>query len=463
MGEISSKAITPFVFVVLARLLTPEDFGVVVAATMVITFSQSIWEAGMGKAIIQFEGDRDTIANTAFWINIALAVLVAGLIVVSSSPIAEYIFHDSRVSAVLKIMAIQVLLSASVSIHTALLQKDMNFRHLFWVRLATVAVPGLTSIPLAWYGMGYWSFVAGTLVGQILQVSILWKTSPWQPRINFDLVIAKKLLGFGGWITVTALLVWFYMWADSFIVGIYLGSNELGLYRIGNAFVIMIYGLLFGPLIPVLYTHLTSTSQDLVRIQAVMLKVVRILIFVSLPLAAIISANADLIGGLVFGPRWQGVGLVISIMALTHGVSWVITANGEAYRALGNPSVETKVMAFSMLFYLVGYLVSIQQSFEVFLWTRFGLAVLSTCIHFWVMKSVLKMQIKPILANMLTVSLICVIPIVVVSQFDFAGLAYGPVLKAFLIVMLIAIALAVYEKKRLIPQIFRIVVKAIKH
>jgi len=77
LGEIASKAITPVVFVVLARLLTPEDFGVVVAATIVISFSQIFWEAGMGKTLIQFQGHPIAAANVAFWINIALGVLIA--------------------------------------------------------------------------------------------------------------------------------------------------------------------------------------------------------------------------------------------------------------------------------------------------------------------------------------------------------------------------------------------------
>jgi O-antigen/teichoic acid export membrane protein len=460
-GEIASKAVTPAVFVVLARLLSPEDYGVVAAATMVISFSQIFWEAGMGKAIIQYQGDRAAAANAAFWINNALGLFVAGVLVASSGLVADRIFHDPRVAPVLQVMALQVLLSASVSVHTALLQKDLSFQHLFWVRLATVGIPGLASIPLAWYDMGYWALVAGTLTGQVFQVAILWKTSPWRPRLAFEPKVVKELVRFGGWVAATALLAWFYTWADSFIVGIYLGPHELGLYRTGNALVIMIYGLLFNPLMPVLYSHLSAVSKDRARIRATMIRVIKILTFLSLPLAAIIAANADFIGDLVFGQKWQGVGLVITAMALTHGVSWVVCANGEAYRAVGEPSNETKIMALTLVFYLIGYLISIQQSFEAFIWTRFGLALAAISIHFWIMRRVLYINVGPVLRYVLTVSLICSMPVVLVSGFVTNNMAYGQALHIVVFIVFLANVLVLFERKDLVPQLYGIARKAI--
>jgi O-antigen/teichoic acid export membrane protein len=456
LGEIASKAVTPVVFVVLARLLTPEDFGVVAAATMVISFSQIFWEAGMGRAIIQYRGDRTVAANAAFWVNNALGLLVAGVLVTSSGLIADRIFHDPRVAPVLQVMALQVLLSASVSIHIALLQKDLNFRHLFWVRLATVAIPGLASIPLALYGMGYWALVAGVLAGQVFQVALLWRTSPWCPRFTFDRRVARELVGFGGWVAVTALFAWFYLWADSLIVGIYLGPRELGLYRTGNAFVVMIYGLIFSPLMPVLYSHLSAISHDRDRIREIMTNVIRMLTFLSLPLAAIIAANADLIGGLVFGPKWAGISLVIAVMALTQGVSWIISANGEAYRAIGKPSIETKAMGLSLGIYLIGYLVSIQHGFEAFVWTRLGLVFVGAFIQLKLIKQFIGIDIKKVIGYSFVMALVCSIPILIamlvmrerylvtqIGLFGFTSIS-------------IACLLFLYERNRLIPQLWHI-------
>ncbi|MFC1695074.1 lipopolysaccharide biosynthesis protein [Pseudomonadota bacterium] len=462
LSELASKTVAPVVFVILARLLSPEDFGVVIAATIVISFTQVFWEAGMGKAIIQYGGERDSAANAAFWVNLILGILVTVLLLLLSGPIAEHIFHDSRVTLVLRVMAIQVLLSASVSVQTALLQKDLNFQHLFWVRLTTVTIPGLASIPLALYGMGYWALVVGSLVGQLIQTVILWNTSPWRPRAHFDPIIARKLIGFGAWVAASGLLVWFYTWADSFIVGLYFGPFELGLYRTGNAFVMMIFGVLFSPVMPVLYSHLSRHAQDKLRVRDTMNQVIRILTFLSLPLAAILFVSSDFIGPLVFGGQWNGISLVIAAMALMHGVSWVVGANGEAYRAVGLPAWETRIMAITLAMYLVGYMVSVHYGFSTFIWTRFGLAVAASSVHFWVMARILKIKVTSVLAYIGIVSIICFAPILVFSQLQPTVFSESPTLRALCLSLIIISSLLLLERNRLLPQIYQIVRKAIR-
>jgi O-antigen/teichoic acid export membrane protein len=453
LSEIASKAVQPLVFVILARLLTPEDYGVVASATMVISFSQVFWEAGMGKAIIQYQGDRKAAANVAFWVNVALGIVVAGILVAISGVVANRIFHDNRVAPVLQVMALQVFLSASASIHTALLQKDMNFKSLFWVRMATVAIPGLFSIPLAWYGMGYWALVAGTLAGQAMQVAMLWKMSPWKPELSFDFAIARQLIRFGGWVALSGLLVWFYVWADSLIVGIYLGPRELGLYRVGNTFAMMIFGFMFGPLLPVLYSFFSRIQSDIETLQKTLFKVISVITFISIPMASLIVINSSLIVNTIFGQKWQGIETVISILALMHGYSYVVGANGEAYRAIGKPSYETLVNLISLPVYLTAYLLSVKHGLEIFLWVRFGLAISALLFHLWLAKIIISLSIKSSFGYLLKVSFICFIPLFL-SYFIYLYNIYQSQLIAPLAsTVLLCGLLFISERKGLIPYI----------
>ena len=99
LSELASKAIQPIVFVVLARFLTPEDYGVMSSALMVISFSQIFWEAGMSKALIQRQGDVGEAANVAFWINIVMGCVIATVLYLVAGPVARTFFHDERVTA----------------------------------------------------------------------------------------------------------------------------------------------------------------------------------------------------------------------------------------------------------------------------------------------------------------------------------------------------------------------------
>ncbi len=416
LSELASKAIQPVVFIILARLLTPEDFGVMSAALMVIGFSQIFWEAGMGKALIQRQSDVDDAANAAFWINLGLGFFIAILLFSIADSVAYTFFHDGRVVAVLQIMTLQVFLGALSSVHTALLQKEMGFKKLFWVRFATVSLPGLASIPLALNGMGYWALVAGSIIGQVAQVIMLWRISHWRPKWKFNRLVAKKMGRFGVWVGLSGLLAWFYIWADSFIVGMYLGSHDLGLYRTGNQFALMGFSLLFGPVLPVLYSYLSQMNQDKDRLGRAIEKIVKILAFIAIPLAFFIYSVSDFIGIVFFGEQWEGIGFVIGVMALMHGFSWIVGMNGEVYRAMGKPSYETIVTAITLLVYLVAYLYSVQRGFDVFVWVRFMLALGAMFLHFFVLRKIVPICLFSIVRYIVMVTIVSGL-VVTVSHF----------------------------------------------
>ncbi|MDK9703215.1 MAG: lipopolysaccharide biosynthesis protein [Sulfuritalea sp.] len=396
LSELTGRIVPPLVFVILARLLAPEDFGVVAAATMVIAFSQIFWEAGMGKAVVQYRGDHAAAADAAFWINGALAVAVAVVLIAVAGVLAENIFHDGRVRAVLQVMSLQVVLSAAVSVHTALLQKDMQFKLLFWVRLSTVAFPSLISVPLAWQGAGYWALIAGTLVGQAAQVIVLWRLSGWRPRWSCDRRVARDLAGFGAWVSISGLLAWFYIWADSLVVGMYLGSHELGLFRTGNQLAMMVFAIPFGPVMPVLFSYLARFGEDRQRLAQAMDKVVRVLVLFAIPLAFILYSVSLPLADALLDEVWRGIGPIIGIMALVHGFSWVIGMNGEAYRAMGKPHFETLVAAVTLPIYLAAYVIAIQYGLAAFLWTRLALAIAAMLLQMLMLRAILLPALLPL-------------------------------------------------------------------
>jgi len=399
LSELAAKAIQPVVFIVLARLLTPEDFGVMTAAMMVIAFSQIFWEAGMGKALIQRQTHVAEAANVAFMINIGLGVLIAGLLYLFAQPIAHTFFQDERVTAVLQVMTLQVLLGALGSVQTALLQKEMGFKKLFWVRFATVSLPGLASIPLAWNGWGYWALVAGTLAGQFAQVITLWRMSLWRPGFTRDSMVTNEIVRFGGWVGISGLLTWFYVWVDALIVGMFLGSHDLGLYRTGSQFSIMVFALIFGPFAPVLYSQLSKIGKDQDRMRVVVQSYIKVITTISIPIAFMIMAINDYIESYVFGESWVGIGHVLGIMALVHGISYMTSMNTEAYRASGRPHYETLVMFLPLPIYLAVYFYIAPMGLDAFLLGRLALVlIVATSINLYLVKRLFKVPSLPIIS-----------------------------------------------------------------
>ena len=460
LSELAAKAIQPVAFIVLARLLTPEDFGVMTAAMMVIAFSQIFWEAGMGKALIQRQTYIKEAANGAFIINIGLGILIAGLLFLFAQPIAQIFFQDDRVTAVLQVMTLQVLLGALGSVQTALLQKEMGFKKLFWVRFATVSLPGLAAIPLAMSGWGYWGLVAGTLAGQFAQVLMLWRVSHWRPGLTRDSVVTKEIAKFGAWVGTTGLLTWFYAWADSMVVGHYLGSRDLGLFNTGGRLPAMVYAMIFGPILPVLYSQLSRIGLEKERMKRLAELAIASLTLIALPISIALSVFSHHIEFVVFGDKWNGLGFVLASMAIMHGYSWIVGMNGEFYRAMGKPNYETIVTAVMLLVYLGVYLWVITKGLETFVMARAALALVALFLHLLILKIILNINVLSATKRIAAITLISVVIIYSskeAANFMFSHpslqLTFGLVFGGFLM----AIALCALEKNKIIKQLIYLI------
>jgi PST family polysaccharide transporter len=355
----------------LARLLLPEDFGVMTAAMMVIAFSQIIWEAGTGKALIQRQNNIEEAANAAFIINIVLGLLVAGLLFICAKSITNTFFHDERVTIVLKVMTLQILLGALGSVHAAILQKEMGFKKLFWIRFATASLPGLVSVPFAINDYGYWALVVGSLIGQLVQVVMLWRISKWRPSLNLDHVVTKEISKFGAWVGGTGFFSWVFQWTDTLILGMFLGLHEVGIFRVGNQIATTIFALAFSFITPVLYSYLTNKKEiNKLEIANEINKVFILVAIFSLPLGVVVFSIGDLFQEIILGELWVGVGYVVSLIAIKEAALWIFSYNIEAVRAIGMAKLETLVAGLSGLANIIVLYIFIHGGFESFMFGR---------------------------------------------------------------------------------------------
>ncbi len=284
-------------------------------------------------------------------------------------------------------MTLQVLLGSVASIHVALLQKDMQFKRLFWVRFATVSLPGLVSIPLAFGGMGYWALVGGTLLGQAIQVLILWRISVWRPRLRFECMVALDLARFGVWVGFSGLLRGSMSGPIAFVVGMYSVAMTLGcIARVTTCD--LVYGLILHLLLPVLYSHFSVIQHDKQRLSKALARVMHLTALIAIPMAYLLFVISEPLATALFGEKWTGIGFIVGVMALAHGYAWLVGVSGEIYRAVGKPKYETLAMLLGFAVYLPGYIFAIQYGFTEFVWTRFLLVSWGIALHLYFLNRV---------------------------------------------------------------------------
>lgn len=381
--EIVSRTALPIIFVILARILTPDDFGVVATAMIAISFAQIFWDAGLSKALIQSEEILEDAAQVVFWTNILLAILIYIALFIAAPAIALF-FNSPASSSVLRVMGFQIIIASFSSVQQALFIRDLDFRGLFWIKLLSAFIPGLCSIPMALFGYGVWALVAGLLAGQILNCWLLWHRSTWQPKFTYNRKSAKKLFTFGFWVVGESLAVWFVLWGDNLIVGKFLGVHDLGIYRTGCMIVTIIFGFALGSFLPVLYPTLSRFQDNIPAMIKIFHNANRLVMALVLPMGVGIFLIGHEIAFVLFGHKWQGIEFVLSIIGLTSGISWIVGINTELYRSIGRPDVNTKLMFMAVLYYLPLYFIAAPFGLQVFVYARLIVSTLGILIHVYV-------------------------------------------------------------------------------
>lgn len=387
--EVVSRTAAPIIFVILARLLTPDAFGVMATAMIAISFSQMFWDAGLSKALIQTKAAPEEAAHVVFWTNVVLGFLIYLLLFISAPAIASF-FKSPASGPVLQVLGVQIILASLTSVQQALFVRDLNFRGLFWIKLLTATIPALLSIPLALYGYGVWSLVAGSLTGQIINLYLLWRKSAWRPKMRFDFVLARRLFSFGIWTTAESFALWFIFWGDNIIVGKFLGVHDLGVYRTGWLLVTAIFSLILSPFLPVLYPLFSRLQDDVPTLTTTFHTVNRVVIAVALPLSAGLLILGQELSSVLFGTNWPGLGFVISIIGLANGIAWMVGINTEFYRARGRPDINAKLLFAAAAYYLPTYLIAAPFGLSIFTASRLMLVLIGLFIHVYICKFIFK-------------------------------------------------------------------------
>lgn len=380
LGELLIRTIQPLILLVLARLLSPADFGVVGVATITIGIGQIFQEFGAGKALVQTSGNIETHANNAFWINTAVASAIYGLIFVFAEPIAAF-FQSPGSAPVLRVLGIQIVLSGFMSVQAAVLQRAVRFRALFLVRLLPALVTGTLSISLAFRGDGVWALVWGTLAGSILQVLLYWRSSTWRPRLQFEWQEFRRMFAFSRWVMIEALLAWLISWGDSIALGHFLGPEVLGLYRMGTVAIAYLSNIVFTPLVPITLSLLSRLQGDRVVFVDCLGKLTRIIALLTLPLGAGIFLLGQPATLLVLGPKWADAGIVVQLMGLRMAIGWLVGLHSTAFTAFGRPDINVMSLLIATVIALPVYFFTAPHGILVFCWARLLAAQLDNLVN----------------------------------------------------------------------------------
>ena len=351
--EIVAKLITPITSIVLARLLTPEAFGVVATLTMVITFAEIFTDAGFQKYLIQHQFvddvDKEQSTNVAFWSNLIMSLFIWLVIGIFADPLAAMV-GSPGLGHVLTIACVSIPLAAFSSIQMALYKRDLDFKTLFKVRIVGICIPLLVTIPLAFYLRSYWALVIGTIATNCANAVLLTVYSKWKPKFYYSFAKLKEMFSFSAWSVIEAVSIWLTGYVDVFIIGVYLNEYYLGLYKTSMTIVGQIMGLITAATTPILFSSLSRLQNDDKAFQSLFFKFQKLVGLLVIPLGVGIYCYSDLVTKILLGDQWLEASSFIGLWGLTSAITIVLSHySSEVYRAKGRP----KLSVLSQLLHLV--------------------------------------------------------------------------------------------------------------
>jgi PST family polysaccharide transporter len=326
--------------IVLARLLSPEDFGLQGMVTSLTGLLGLFRDGGLGVATVQSDLLTHQRASTLFWINVAVGASLM-LLCGAMAPVLVSFYREPRLLfATLAAGAAFLINSLSVQ-HAALLYRNMHFMAVTRINLLSLAGSTIVGITMGAFGFGYWSLIAMALSNSVFTTMATWHTVAWMPGSPKNVAGVGSMLRFGGTVTLNSLVVYVAYNVEKILLGRFWGAPALGLYGRAYQFVNLPVQQLNTAIGSVAFPAFSRIQQDSGRIRKSFLKSYSIVISLSLPAAVGCGVFADEIVAGLLGAKWSQAAPVLRLLtpavvafALVNPFGWFLQATGRAQRSL---------------------------------------------------------------------------------------------------------------------------------
>lgn len=324
--------------VILARLLTPDDFGLVAMLAIFVALAMTLSESGFGAALIRQPRQNDADASTAFWYNLAIGTVMALVLAGFAPTIARFYGRDALVP-IAWALAVNIWLTSLMTVHVALLTRNLNFR----VQALASGIGNIggvaVAIVLAFRGAGVWALVTQTLATTFLNVVLLWMLHPWRPRVMFEMQSFRKLFAYGGYIFASSLVNAATLRLHTLLIGRLYSGSDLGMYSRAVTTRDSTQAMLTTVFSRVAFPVLARHGSDPAALRARLKSGNQLIMAVSLPAMLGLALVADDAVPILFGSQWFGTVPILQVLCLAGAIWPLQVSNVQVMMAQGRSGV----------------------------------------------------------------------------------------------------------------------------
>lgn len=330
IAQVAKQLLTIASTVVLARILTPQDYGLVAMVTAVTGFVALFKDMGLSMATIQRPEINHEQVSTLFWVNVLISVFVC-LITMGIAPLVSWYYHEARLVKITMILAIGFLFSGLMIQHQALLRRQMRFKVLVAIEIISMALGIVSAIIMALKGFGYWSLVVLNLGTQMVMALCAWVLCPWRPGRPGSIKSVMDMLKFGGNLTGFNIINYFSRNLDNILIGRFYGSQQLGLYSKAYGLLLLPIRQINGPILSVALPAFSRLFSEPDRYRKNYLRLLEKLAILTMPGIMFLIVTSDWLIFAVLGPQWTGAAKIFLFLGIAGLVQPIANTTGMLF------------------------------------------------------------------------------------------------------------------------------------
>jgi O-antigen/teichoic acid export membrane protein len=363
---------------ILARLLTPKDFGLIALATVFIAFLDTFQGLGVGDAlVIAPEDEVEPQAETAFALSSVVGLILAG-ITAALGPVAAAFFHQPRLVEIMPVLGLAFFIYGLGGAHYALAMKRMDFRSRTIAEVGQIVARGLTGVILALLGFGVWSLVLGYVAGTVVMTALLLLCVHWKPRFRPQRKYVRSQLAFGGSLTAVGIMGALLNQFDNTVVGRVLGATQLGFYALASRLPYLFIISLASATGQVLFPAFATLEGDALR--RGFLTAFRYTASVALPLTAVLIVLAEPITVALFGAKWHEAIVPTQVLCLWAVTSPISMVSGYAIRSRGRAGLILMLAIPQAVALIIGSILLVHHGIVAISWLQAVIAIVAQIV-----------------------------------------------------------------------------------
>jgi len=359
IDKLGSSTINFIITILLARLLVPEDFGLVAMVMVFFEISSVFVESGFSTALIREKNISETDKSTTFIFNLITAVVLYAALFFCAPLIASF-FDQSQLVWIVRVMGLNLVIESLGIVQRSALTQEIDFKTQTKARFLAVIGSGVAGVLMAVAGLGVWALVGRIGLMGLMEVFSLWKMNPWKPSFRFSKDSFRRLFGFGSKILSAAILDKFFTHIYKVVIGKFFSAASLGFYSQAGNFTNMIINTLFRTISRVTYPVLSKLQDDLEKLKDSYRKVLKLSSFVIFPAMMLLGVLAEPILVTLVGEKWLPSAPFLQLLCISGATYHFSSVNLNALLVLGRSDLSLKLEVVKKIVIAIAIVVGLQ-------------------------------------------------------------------------------------------------------